>query len=125
MLNEINIRHCERQFGKEMFSTKDLVVRITDAQEFYDFLEMCYNKLVKKQSNVNDRCGFFRINGESVVPYTSKDNTKFVPLFYFEGETDSLKQKSSAIDGWHLAYLKFCCKCRASGKNCSRVNRVL
>lgn len=45
-----------------------------------------------------------------MVPYTVRDNVKFVPLFYFEGETDHLKLKSDQVDGWDLAYLKFCCK---------------
>ena len=67
-------------------------------------------ELVKKQSNVNDRCGLLLINGESLVPYASKDNTKFVPLCYYEGEIDTLKQKFSAVDGWQLGYLKLCCK---------------
>ena len=60
--------------------------------------------------NASDRCGFFRINGESVVPYTVKEGVKYVPLFYFEGETDHLKLKSESVEGWDLAYLKFCCK---------------
>lgn len=63
-----------------------------------------------KKSNAADRCGFFRINRESVVPYTVKDTVKYVPLFYFEGETDHLKLKSDKVEGWDLAYLKFCCK---------------
>ena len=66
--------------------------------------------MVLKRSNASDRCGFFRINRESVVPYTLKDSVKYVPLFYFEGETDHLKLKSDKVDGWDLAYLKFCCK---------------
>ena len=110
LLNEINIKHADLHFGKEAFTTKDLVVRMSDAKEFYKFLDLCYKKLVCKKSNASDRCGFFRINRESVVPYTVKDGTKYVPLFYFEGETDHLKLKSDAVDGWDLAYLKFCCK---------------
>ena len=70
----------------------------------------CYKKLVMKKSNASDRCGFFRINGESVVPYTVREGVKYVPLFYFEGETDNLKMKSDQVEGWDLAYLKFCCK---------------
>ncbi|QQP40558.1 Putative LOC409606, partial [Caligus rogercresseyi] len=62
------------------------------------------------KSNASDRCGFFRINGESVVPYTVTGGIKYVPLFYFEGETDHLKLKSDEVSGWDLAYLKFCCK---------------
>ena len=110
LLNEINLRHADCHFGKEAFTPKDLVVRLSDAKEFYKFLDLCYKKLVLKKSNAADRCGFFRINGESVVPYTVRDNVKYVPLFYFEGETDHLKLKSDQVEGWDLAYLKFCCK---------------
>ena len=110
LLNEINLRHADNHFGKEAFTSKDLVVRLADAKEFYRFLDLCYKKLVLKRSNASDRCGFFRINGESVVPYTMRGSTKYVPLFYFEGETDHLKLSSDEVNGWDLAYLKFCCK---------------
>jgi len=110
LLNEINIKHTDLHFGKEAFTTKDLIVRMTDAKEFYRFLDLCYKKLVLKKSNASDKCGFFRINRESVVPYTVKENIKYVPLFYFEGETDHLNLKSDSVDSWDLAYLKFCCK---------------
>ena len=110
LLNEINCKHTDSHFGKDPFTSKDLVVRLSDGKEFYRFLDLCYKKLVLKKSNATDRCGFFRINGESVVPYTMKDSVKYVPLFYFEGETDHLKLKSDKVDGWDLAYLKFCCK---------------
>jgi len=110
LLNEINLKHTDCSFGKEAFTSKDLVVRLKDAKEFQQFLDLCHKKLVLKKSNASDRCGFFRINGESVVPYTVKEGTKYVPLFYFEGETEHLKLKSEVVDGWDLAYLKFCCK---------------
>jgi len=110
LLNEINLKHTDCAFGKEAFTSKDLVVRLADAKEFYRFLDLCHKKLVLKKSNASDRCGFFRINGESVVPYTVKEGVKYVPLFYFEGETDHLKLKSESVEGWDLAYLKFCCK---------------
>ncbi|XP_069695820.1 uncharacterized protein [Periplaneta americana] len=110
LLNEVNVRHCESQFGREPFTSKDLVVRLQDAGEFYNFLDVCYNKLLLSSSNPKDKCGFIRINGESVVPYTVRDGFKYVPLFYFEGETDNLKLKAEKLEGWDLAYLKFCCK---------------
>merc|ERR1719367_2334410 len=110
LLNEINLKHSDCHFGKEAFTSKDMVVRLSDSKEFYRFLDLCYKKLVLKKSNATDRIGFFRINGESVVPYTVKDTVKYVPLFYFEGETDHLKLKSDSVDSWDLAYLKFCCK---------------
>ncbi|XP_028164058.1 uncharacterized protein LOC114355413 isoform X2 [Ostrinia furnacalis] len=110
LLNEINNRHCDGQFGREPFTQKDLVVRLMDAYEFYNFLDVCYNKLLRGTTNNKDKCGFIRINKESVVPYTVRDNQKFVPLFYFEGETDNLKLKADQLKGWDLSYLKFCCK---------------
>lgn len=111
LLNEINNRHCDGQFGRDMFTPKDLVVRLSDAYEFYNFLDVCYNKLLRGNNNNNkDKCGFIRINKESVVPYTVRDGQKFVPLFYFEGETDNLKLKADQLKGWDLSYLKFCCK---------------
>lgn len=110
LLNEINNRHCDGQFGRDTFTPKDLVVRLSDAYEFYNFLDVCYNKLLRGNTTSKDKCGFIRINKESVVPYTVRDTQKFVPLFYFEGETDNLKLKADQLKGWDLSYLKFCCK---------------
>lgn len=110
LLNEINMKHCEFQFGRDLFTTKDLVVRLQDARCFYRFLDTCFKKLVQKSPEQSEYCGFVRINGESVVPYTVKEGKKYVPLFYFEGETDTLKLKAEKVDNWELAYLKFCCK---------------
>lgn len=88
---------------------KDLIVRLSDAQKFQQFLDVCYKKLTN-YSTPNDKCGFIRINNESVVPYTVRDGQKMVPLFYFEGETENLKLKADSLSGWDLSYLKFCCK---------------
>lgn len=110
LLNEINHKHCDSQFGREMFTLKDLVVRLSDANKFFQFLDVCYKKLLMGNSGPSDKCGFIRINKESVVPYTVRDNQQFVPLFYFEGETDNLKLKADYLSGWDLSYLKFCCK---------------
>lgn len=110
LLNDINVRHCDYQFGREPFTTKDLVVRLQDADEFYTFLDVCYNKLLPQNNSHSNKCGFIRIDGESVVPYILRNGTKYVPVFYFEGEISSLFQKSETLEGWDLAYLKFCCK---------------
>ncbi|KAK1137903.1 hypothetical protein K0M31_002397 [Melipona bicolor] len=116
LFTDINVKHCENQFGREPFTCKDLVVRLSDAKEFYTFLDVCYTKLTAGTNpNVSnghraDKCGFIRINNESVVPYTVKDGLQYVPLFYFEGETENLKLKAEKLEGWDLSYLKFCCK---------------
>ncbi|XP_060537177.1 uncharacterized protein LOC132708692 isoform X2 [Cylas formicarius] len=111
LLNEINLKHCDYQFGREQFTSRDLIVRLSDANEFYQFLGHCYHKLVNSlEPNQPNRCGFIRINRESVVPYTVYNEQKYVPLFYFEGETDNLKLRADKLEGWDLSYLKFCCK---------------
>ncbi|XP_060815000.1 uncharacterized protein LOC132906655 isoform X1 [Bombus pascuorum] len=116
LFTDINVKHCENQFGRDPFTCKDLVVRLSDAKEFYTFLDVCYTKLTAGTNpNVSngqkaDKCGFIRINKESVVPYTVKDGLQYVPLFYFEGETENLKLKAEKLEGWDLSYLKFCCK---------------
>ena len=88
-----------------------------DAREFHKFLDLCHKKLVLKKSNASGRCGFFRIDGESFVPYTVKEGVKYVPLFYFEGDTDNLKLKSESVEGWDQAYLKFAAKSRVLRMN--------
>ena len=106
LLNEINVKHCDWQYGRELFTVQDLIVSLDDATEFLKFIQTCQDKIVHKSCNPQDRCGFFRIGGESVVPYTVVNNIKYVPLFYFEGETGNLDKRAIQITGWDLAYLK-------------------
>lgn len=71
LLNEINQKHCDNQFGRDLFTLKDLVVRLSDVNKFYTFLDVCYRKLMMGNSGAHsEKCGFIRINKESVVPYT-------------------------------------------------------
>ncbi|XP_028142373.1 uncharacterized protein LOC114336243 [Diabrotica virgifera virgifera] len=113
LLNEINFKHCDFQFGRVQFTSQDLIARLVDGNEFYQFLEHCYTKLrcnhIEHVKNLGC-CGFIRINKESVVPFTLHNEQKYVPLFYFEGEVDNLRQIAERLEGWGLAYLKYCCK---------------
>ena len=89
------------------FGIMDLVVPMTDVKEFYNFLHFCYKKIVlKRKCLIGDKSGFFQIDKESVVPYIVKNNIKYLPFFYFEGETDHLELTLDSIDSWDLAYLK-------------------
>lgn len=112
LLNDINNKHTDSIYGKEVFQAgKDYIVRLEDVHEFYTFIEVCYKKLLCNITpGRREKCGFIRINSESVVPYCIKDNQKYVPLFYFEGETENLKHRAVKLENWNLAYLKFCCK---------------
>ncbi|XP_050526068.1 uncharacterized protein LOC126896918 isoform X2 [Daktulosphaira vitifoliae] len=112
LLNDINQRHCDQSYGKDPFyAGKDYIVRLEDVEEFYAFIEVCYKKLLCNITpGRREKCGFIRINNESVVPYCIKNDQKYVPLFYFEGETDNLRLRAEKLENWNLAYLKFCCK---------------
>jgi len=106
------MKHSDQVYGKDLFqANKDHIVRMEDVQEFYAFIEVCYKKLLCNITpGRKEKCGFIRINSESVVPYCIKDNQKYVPLFYFEGETENLRHRAVKLENWNLAYLKFCCK---------------
>jgi len=88
-LNEIN-KNTYFTFGKEKFiAGKDYIVPLEDVQEFYTFIEVCYNRLLcKYKKGHQEKCGFIIINSQYVVPYCMKDNKKYVLLFYFEGEKE-------------------------------------
>lgn len=112
LLNEINIDHCEYQFGYDQFTPKDLVVPLDDAQQFYEFLGTCYYKLLDPgapQSKKFNRCGFLKVN-HVVTPYVIQDAAKYVPLLLFEKEADGLTAKARKVDVWECSYLKLCCK---------------
>jgi hypothetical protein len=109
LLNEIN-KYCEYVYEKYNFiSNKDYMVRLEDALEFYKFLNVCYKKI---QSNIHDheiQFGYININSD-FIPYFTKDNQQYLPLLYFEGQTDDLLLQSIELKNWNLVYLKFCFK---------------
>jgi len=112
LLCEINRKHCDGIYGKDPFcADKDYIVRLEDAYEFHAFIETSYRKLQSKITpGYIERCGFIRINSNSVVPYSLQNGRKYVPLFYFEGDTEGLERQTIQLEDWNLAYLKFCCK---------------
>ena len=107
LLNEINTKHVDLLFGKDSFTTKDLIVKVEDAVLFYQFLELCHKKLILKQSYASDKCGFTRIGGLSDVPHVKVETKNYLPVFYFDGEID---RQCVTLRGMDWAYLKFCCK---------------
>ena len=125
LLTEINTKHSDCQFGREIFNVKDLLIKKNDVVEFYKFLDLCFKKMILKKSTEKDLCGFLRIGGNSDVPYTQVNGVKFLPLFYFEGELDHAK--CVTLGGWDWTFIKFCCKVQGvkdeliSGDNCEAV----
>jgi len=110
LMNEINTKHADNQYGKESFTIKDLVVKKEDVDKFYQFLDLCYKKMIIKKSTDKDLCGFLRIGGTSDVPYADVGGVKHLPLFYFEGEGSIDPDKCLTLTDWDWAYLRFCCK---------------
>ena len=108
LLNDINLVHCDSNFGKVKFSVEDLLVKKDDVAKLISFLDLCHRKMILKKSTEKDRCGFIRIGGTSDVPYTQVEGVKFLPSFYFEGELDT--SKCVSLSGWDWAHLRFCCK---------------
>ena len=102
LLNEINLKHNDCPFGKDPFTVRDILVSLSDATEIYQFLNFCSEKLALKQPISGGRCGFFCVNGESVIPYVAIGDTKLLPLFYFEGETEDLEPRATTVQGWDL-----------------------
>lgn len=81
-----------------MFTSEDHVISLDDLKSFYTFLDFAYRVLHSGGSNMDPefkRCGFVKVNSESMIPYTVLDgDEKGVPLFYFEGQTDILNAKA-------------------------------
>jgi len=112
LLNEINFQHSDSYYGKEQFTQKDKVVSFEEAKAFYFFLKFCYDRLIlKKYKDENCRAGFIRIDNESEIPFIVLDDSrKYLPLFYFEEIAEHIDYTKHKVEGWNLAYVKFCCK---------------
>ncbi|XP_050064024.1 uncharacterized protein LOC114128389 isoform X2 [Aphis gossypii] len=109
LLNDINEKHSDSIHGKDKFyAGKDYIVRLEDFLEFYTFIKECYNKIL---GNITPggikKCGFIRINSESLVPYCLKDDRKYLPLFYFDGFIESIMHLTVKLEDLNLAYLQF------------------
>jgi len=112
LLNDINTNHTGGYFGKTSFNEKDTVIKLKDATEYTNYVLLCYRRIVKKEVNPTDRCGFVIIGGDGILPYVRYNDKKCIPLFYLEDEdiTAEISKASIKIGGWDMVYLKFCCK---------------
>lgn len=109
LFNEINSFHCDNLYGP-LFNCSETLVKLQDAIELSTFLTLCTNKLKQVEDSSTNRCGFYKLNKEAVVPYIMVNKEAYLPIFYFEGEVENINHKSIQISGWDVCYLKFCCK---------------
>ncbi|KAL5005176.1 hypothetical protein ScPMuIL_018632 [Solemya velum] len=95
LLNEINTVHCDGEFGQKQFTTKDLIVLLTDFEVFYGLVKKTFpenkvqnaNEVQPKPDNnenlsltiLSKYCGWFQINN-TVSPYIRRADDKYIPL---------------------------------------------
>lgn len=102
-----------------MDASVDTFLRLDDIIEFYEFVKLIYEKLtVPIRFYQQKKCGFVRLDYQSVVPYIILDNKKYVPLIFFDGEIDELEVQTKEIKNWDYAYLKFCLRVQGIKENC-------
>ncbi|XP_037026010.1 uncharacterized protein LOC119067247 isoform X2 [Bradysia coprophila] len=121
LLNEINFKHCDGAYGKERFSMKDKLVRLSDACKYYTFVDLCHQPLMKGIRVQSDglEFGFTLVNKKSFIPYVLLRERKYIPLRYLhcdERVFDLLKGKSRILSDDDALYLKFCCKFERNSK---------
>ncbi|KAJ8304542.1 hypothetical protein KUTeg_018125 [Tegillarca granosa] len=97
LLNEINVIHCGSEFGQRDFNSKDLIVLLTDFDDFYNLVKKTFpeneskspplqNQTSKIPNNIqqcaddsNEVCGWIQVNN-TVTPFVRREMGKFVPL---------------------------------------------
>ena len=78
LLNEINIQHCDGDYGKKDFTTKDLIVLLSDFIKFFDLVKKTFPDAHTARSE-HQKAGWLQIKN-TVTPYLSREDGKYVPL---------------------------------------------
>ena len=111
LLADINKNHCDCQYGRADTFSNDFLVKDKDVFQYRHYLIFCYNKLFSHESDIDLRCGLMRgacpESQEMEVAFVRVAGTRYIPLFYLEGETEGLTW--TRLSGWDWLYLKFSC----------------
>ena len=91
LLNEINIEHCSYDYGRQLFTERDLIVMWKDFVDFYDIVKRCFPsgpRPLDQNVSLGGGCmggGWVQVNN-TVVPYIKrlaprgKETVRLVPL---------------------------------------------
>ncbi len=84
LLNEINREHCAYEYGNQAFTEQDLIVKLTDFEEFYTIVKKHFPDEVLRSMELEAPKakvdgGWLQINN-TVVPYVLRDSIRYVPL---------------------------------------------
>ncbi|XP_066140501.1 uncharacterized protein [Euwallacea fornicatus] len=116
--NVINREHCEGMLvgPKYCFQPGENMMSLGDFKVCLDFFQTCY-ALVRFQKVKNELFGFLQISGGTSVPFVHSEGQRLTPLFYFDGQYDSLSSTLVDLkDKWKMRCLKFCCIAQAIRK---------
>lgn len=79
LLNEINQQHCAGEYGKKEFTTKDLIVLLSDFIRFYNLVKKTFPDARLARQEAAETAGWLQIKN-TVTPYIKRVDAKFVPL---------------------------------------------
>lgn len=82
LLNEINVKHCDCEYGKKEFTPKELIVLLTDFIKFYELVKKTFPDAASVTSAqlATEGAGWLQIKN-TVTPYVKRaDGFKYVPL---------------------------------------------
>ncbi|KAH8374984.1 hypothetical protein KR200_010481 [Drosophila serrata] len=117
LINEINSKHCNGQFGGKL-TQNEFLMTLRDALDCYQFRSECYRMLTSDFADTpQNKCGFIHLSGGSFISYIVVNGRPVVPLSYIKDVPDEVKAKSQVVRGWDLSYLKFCALVEGSTAN--------
>ena len=133
LLNEINMDHCAGEYGKQPFVTQDLIVKMSDFEDFYSIVKKHFppsllaqlsgNQVQEKKTNG----GWVQINN-TVVPYVTRGNAKYVPLSvirYAAGLLTDVRVDGETCIEEECAFLNESCKAAGVDFNFKKTNKLV
>lgn len=144
LLNEINVIHCGSEFGQRDFNSKDLIVLLTDFDDFYNLVKKTFpeneskspplpNQTSKIPNNIqhsaaddsNEMCGWIQVNN-TVTPYVKRELGKFVPLSVMKYAAGlSLPEQGVLPTDEECSLLNSSCKLAGFNFNFSKTTRLI
>jgi len=81
LLNEINVQHCDSEYGKKEFVSKDLIVLLSDFIRFYELVKKTFPDAAAARAEqlAREAAGWLQIKN-TVTPYVKRVDGKYVPL---------------------------------------------
>lgn len=75
LLNEINIQHCDRRYGSDFFTSKDVIISAEDIKGLVRYLNIARDIFSNKLHNHSSLYGLIKLTTDPLYP----DNTILVP----------------------------------------------